>query len=689
MAVNIGPKIGIDGEAEFRKEINNLIQQQKTLASEMKVVTSAFDKNDKSQENLEGQSRVLTKQIETQEQKIQKLKQGLEAATNQFGEADSRTQKWQQAVNEATADLNGMSRALDNVGNDLDDIDGKNFSFGDAFKADALVEGIKSIAGAVTDVIDSTSEYRKIMGTLEVSSQNAGYTAEQTAATYRQLFGVLGDTQTAATTTANLQSLGLSQEQLTQLTNSAIGAWATYGDSIPIDSLSEAINETIRTGTVTGTFADVLNWAGQSEDQFNEKLAAANTETERANIVLQAMADQGLASAGEQWQQTNSDIVNANNAQEDFNEAMSQLAEVLSPVATAVAGVVADLAQKIADFATWMRDALAAGDPLAAILLAVAAAAGALAIAMSISSLIKGVTGAFAAFNAVLNANPIILIVTLIAGLVTAIATLWNTNEDFRNAVIEIGTSIKNFVTGIVNSVVEFFTVTIPAAFQAVIDFVKNNWQGLLLLLVNPFAGAFKLLYDNCEGFRNTVNGMVDRVKQAFANMKNGITNTVGSIRDAIVNGIRGAVNFITSLPGQAVQWGKDFIQGLIDGIRSMISKITSAVSDIAGTIFGWLHFSRPDVGPLRQYEAWMPDMMAGMARGIRQNAWQLEDALNAATSHMAPAAVQTQAKSGGGVNMGGVTIQINAPAGMDVNALADAVAYRLQTLAGQKEAVW
>ena len=64
MAVNIGPKIGIDGEAEFRKEINDLIQQQKTLASEMKAVTSAFDKNDKSQENLEGQSRVLTKQIE-------------------------------------------------------------------------------------------------------------------------------------------------------------------------------------------------------------------------------------------------------------------------------------------------------------------------------------------------------------------------------------------------------------------------------------------------------------------------------------------------------------------------------------------------------------------------------------------------------------------------------------------------
>lgn len=655
MAVNIGPKIGIDGEAEFRKEINDLIQQQKTLASEMKVVTSAFDKNDKSQENLEGQSRVLTKQIETQEQKIKKLKQGLEAATNQFGEADSRTQKWQQAVNEATADLNGMSRALDNVGNDLDDINGKNFSFGDAFKADALVEGIKSIADAVTDVIDSTSEYRKIMGTLEVSSQNAGYTAEQTAATYRQLFGVLGDTQTAATTTANLQALGLSQEQLTQLTNSAIGAWATYGDSIPIDSLSEAINETIRTGTVTGTFADVLNWAGQSEDQFNEKLAAANTETERANIVLQAMADQGLASAGEQWQQTNSDIVNANNAQEDFNEAMSQLAEVLSPVATAVAGVVADLAQKIADFATWMRDALEAGDPLAAILLAVAAAAGTLAIAMGISSLIQGVTGAFAAFNAVLNANPIILIVTLIAGLVTALVTLWTTNDGFRESVISAFEAIGSFIGKVVDAIVGFFTETVPNAFS---------------------------------NLKDKAIQLKDNIVQTFVNIKDNIATTIGNVKDTIVNGIQSAVEFITSLPGKAFQWGKDFIQGLIDGIKSMIGGIVDAVSGIADTIFGWLHFSRPDKGPLRQYETWMPDMMSGMAKGIEENSWMLEDALNAATSHLGVSA-SINGGAGKTVNMGGINITINAAEGMDVNALADAVAYKIQTMTKQKEAVW
>src|SRR5699024_773480 len=115
--------------------------------------------------------------------------------------------------------------------------------------------------------------------------------AEQTAQTYERLQSVLGDTQTAATATANLQAIGLSQEDLMTVTDAAIGAWARYGDSIPIDSRAESINETIQAGTVTGTFADVLNWAGTNEDDFNAKLEAANSTSERANIVLQELAN--------------------------------------------------------------------------------------------------------------------------------------------------------------------------------------------------------------------------------------------------------------------------------------------------------------------------------------------------------------------------------------------------------------
>ena len=365
MAVDIGPKIGIDGEAEFRKELNNINQQLKTLGSEMKSVTSAFDAGDDAEKSLAEQTRILNQQIDTQEQKLKQLQKGLEQATEKFGKADSNTLRWQQAVHEATAELNRMKTQLNNVENGVedmtdavDDSSGSFQGFGKALVAGlsvgAVVNGVKELAAAMLDLVSNTQEYRTIMGSLEISSQNAGYTAEQTSETYKKLYGVLGDTQTAATATANLQAIGLSQSQLMAVTNAAIGAWATYGDSIPIDGLAEAINETIQAGTVTGTFADVLNWAGESEDAFNEKLAEAETKAERTNLVMQALANQGLAAAGVAWQQNNQDIVAVNEAQAELDEAMGRLGELLAPLAADIINFGADAIGALVD---WLKQA--------------------------------------------------------------------------------------------------------------------------------------------------------------------------------------------------------------------------------------------------------------------------------------------------------------------------------------------
>lgn len=669
-----------------------------------------------------------------QQQRIEKLSQGLSESAKQFGETDSKTLKWKQSVNQATAELNqmksqlsGLENSVDDVGDAMDDAGDSATGFGSVLSAGALIESAKAIVGAFGDIVESTTEYRKIMASLETSSQAAGYTAEQTSETFRQLYGVLGDDQTAATATANLQAVGLSQEQLTGLTNAAIGAWAKYGDSIPIDSLSEAINETIKTGTVTGAFADVLNWAGQSEDDFNTKLSEASNESERANMVLQAMASQGLAQAGEAWQQNNQDLVDANQAQLDFQENASKLAEQVSPAVNAVKDGVNDLFKALVDITSGIDFQSMASEIQSGfsyfienilptitdfikyiienkdLVIAGIAGIGAAFVAWNAVSTINGVVQAVKAFtaankgatvaqlalNAATSATGIGLIVAGIAAVVTAIVTLWATNEDFRNAVIEIGKQIGEFVSNLVDSIVKFFTETIPNAFNAVIDFVKNNWQGLLLLLVNPFAGAFKLLYDNCEGFRNTVDNLVRNIKQAFENMKNAISNTVGNIRDAIVNGIQRAVDFITELPGRAVGWGRDFIQGLVDGIWDMIGSVVDAVSSVADTITSYLHFSRPDKGSLRQYEEWMPDMLNGMAKGIRDNAWQLEDALNAATSNLQTNVNVASLPASGGMSMGAVNITINAAPGMDENALAEAVAYKIQHMYERRRAVW
>lgn len=371
MPTDIGPRIGIDGEKEFRQELTNISQQVRTLGSEMKAVTSAFDENDQSQAKLTQQSQVLTKQIEAQRQKLELLQKGLDASAQKYGENDTKTLKWAQAVNSATADLNKMRQqldktesAMDDLGDSMDDVGSSAGGLGGltgsgglggllssgglggllskGFAVGAVVSGIKEVTGAMFDLVDSTQEYRSIMASLEVSSQTAGYTAEQTAQTYERLQSVLGDQQTAATATANLQSIGLSQEQLMTVTDAAIGAWAKYGDSIPIDGLAEAINETIQAGTVTGSFADVLNWAGTNEDDFNAKLQAANSTSERANIVMQELANQGLTQAGQAWIENNQDIVENNKSTDKLNQAWARLGSAVAPLVANLRSLAAD-----------------------------------------------------------------------------------------------------------------------------------------------------------------------------------------------------------------------------------------------------------------------------------------------------------------------------------------------------------
>lgn len=449
---DIGPRIGLDGEKEFRDALNGINQQLKTLGTEMKAVTSAFDANDKSQENLAQQSKVLAKEMQLQEQRLQEIQKALDHAKSNYAENSTEVQRWQQVLNKATAELNQtraqfqrVSSALGETENEYDRLSrtiqeqetrmrelrqahanavltsGKSSSaarslykeiadlndelqknrtamrnaeaetrdyadalndadsaagglgslfggsdlgglIGKGLGVGAVVGGITAITGAISGLVDETQEYRRVMGALEASSTAAGYSAEQTSETYEQLYRVLGDNQTAATATANLQAVGLAQEDLYNMTELVIGAWARYGDSIPIDGLAESVNETIRAGQVTGTFADVLNWGTQenetfgvvmresteankewneaveacesAEDYFNLALQDCSSQAERADLVMRAMSEQGLAQVAEGYHEVNSATEDANSAQAEYEEAQANLAEKLLPVKT-------------------------------------------------------------------------------------------------------------------------------------------------------------------------------------------------------------------------------------------------------------------------------------------------------------------------------------------------------------------
>lgn len=730
MAVNIGPKIGIDGEAQFRKELNNIIQQSKTLSSEMKAVTSAFDKNDNSQEKLAAQSAVLTKQIETQEQRIEQLKKGLAASAKEFGEADTRTQKWKQAVNDATSELNnmrsnlkGLDTAVDDTADSLDDAADSALSFGDVLKANvlsqAIVNGVKELASAFKDfavsAIESAADVKAQVAQFEQTFGDLADTAREKMNSVAEATGIVPTRLQSAFSQfyAYARSSGMESAQALQFAEKASYAAAdaaAYYDR----SLEEATEQVL--AYTKGNFANdaALGFASTEATRTAQAMKSLGKEYkdldvtagETTQVLLdQIIASQNLSGAAGQ---ASREMDGWENVQGNLNETWKQFqARVGTPVLENLIPIIQNITS---EFENWMNNVdwdafgknidnfvnaiIDYGPVIISTLSGIAAGF----VAWNIASLISGISGIVSGAKNMadvfplvakamqaLSANPIGAVITLVATLATTIITLWNTNEEFRNGVIEIWDRIKEGIGNAVDGIVHFFTVTVPQAFNKVLDFVKTNWQGLLLLLVNPFAGAFKLLYDNFEGFRNAVNNLVERIKTAFINMKDGISNTVRNIKDAIVNGFQAAVDFITSLPGKAVQWGRDFIQGLVDGIISMASRVVDAVKGIANTITSWLHFSRPDVGPLRDYETWMPDMVQGMAEGIRANAYKLE---NAVASMAGGISVNVNGKAGAS-NMGGVYITVNGAPGQDENRLADIIMLKIQNATARREAVW
>ena len=652
MATDIGARIGIDGEKSFRDSLSAVNAQLKNLGSEMKAVVSSFTGMEDSEESLTAQGKVLersiqasadkisllTGQSERAKAKLDELARELDDATRSFGANSTEAIRAQNAynkqvrvvnnlesqINSATADMNKMKRQMDSLGKSADDLsddlqdagreaEAAGSSFKDAFAGGVIAGAVQSLVSGIVSLVESTKEYNKIMGTLEVSSQKAGYSAEQTQQTYTQLYGVLGDNQSAATAAANLQALKLSQEQLIQMTDGAIGAWATYGDSIPIDSLAESINETVKAGTVTGSFADVLNWAGTSEDDFNKKLEATKTESERANLVLQELSKQGLTQAAEAWRENNAELEAANRASAAWEQTTGRLGTALMPLTTSVTNLgnalltnllnVMDGFQNggveggfsvITDLINGLQTKLKESLPLM--------------IESGLQSLVGFTERLRSGVGTLVDAG-LSLLQTLADSIIQNLPTLIETipqiviniagiiNDNAPKLIVAALTLIKNLANGLVKAI-PTLVANIPKIIQAIVSaFLAFNWLSLGKNLMTALKDGIKSMG---PAIKTTAGNIFNSIKTTLSNIpaalktigSNGISSlaaglksmaktAVGVVREVGTN----ILNAIKALPGKMVEIGKNILNGLKEGLLSKVKEIGTAASEVVDTV--------------------------------------------------------------------------------------------------------
>ena len=156
-----------------------------------------------------------------------------------------------------------------------------------------------------------------------------------------------------------------------------------------------------------------------------------------------------------------------------------------------------------------------------------------------------------------------------------------------------------------------------------------------------------------------------DKIREAAGNLLEGIKTTIGNVRDAIVSGFQAAIDWITSLPAEALKWGSDIIDGIVSGIQSAVGRVGEAVKGVADKIKSFLGFSEPEDGPLSDFHTYMPDMIDLMASGITSGKKKVKDALEGMTGEMsviAKANVVSKATGRGatGGTTGGRTVTQN-----------------------------
>ena len=466
--------------------------------------------------------------------------------------------------------------------------------FSDSFSkvGDAAKTGLKVVAGAVAGAATAligmtaaTAEYRAAQAKLNTAFEAAGSTTAQAKETYNDLYRVLGDSDVAVEAANHLAKLTTGEKELSEWTNICQGVYATFGDSLPIESLTEAANETAKTGELTGALADALNWAGESEDAFQAKLDACNTEAEREALIRGTL--NGIYSeAAAGYEKNAAGLLAQNEAQANLTAAMATLGEAMQPVMTMltqlaseilvqltpyiqefaekhlpkVKEALSEVGTKIGEVISWIADNWDLVSTIGAIVLGVAAAIAVVSTALSVYNTVMAIT------NVVMLpiTGTIALIVAAIVALIAIIVLCVKNWDKIKETVVKVWDTISKKVSEAKEAVVKYITELVDKA-KAKIDEMKTN-------ITNKFNEAKTNMSNTVKSAKETVVTNFNSIKSSVSEAVSNVANNIKSKLTTAKNNVSTILGNIKSKFESIFNSAKTIVTGAIDKIKSVMN---------------------------------------------------------------------------------------------------------------------
>lgn len=432
-------------------------------------------------------------------------------------------------------------------------------------KVGAALAGI-SFAGITAGFIgmaEATEEYRRAMGKLNTAYQSVGFSSDVAQQAYSGFYSILGDTDTATEASQLLSQLARNQEDVSKWTKIAAGVSGKFGDSLPINSLVESANESLRTGKVTGVLADALNWAGKvSEDQMNAKLAATNDTAKRAQIIMDTLADTYYGAA-DAFYANNKALIQARQnevAMQKVTGALGEASVIAKGKLWELLGVASDGSVSTGSVLEWVLQKVEA---FKAKIETIDVSKYAPMITEAVQKVQTGIGIAWKIISPILEqaVKHADVLIPAVLGVVTAISGV-SIVADVAGKVMTFVSTIKSVIT------------TVKAA-GGIMSWVASGPIGLIIAGIAAAVVVVVLLIKNFDKVKAVA-------QTVFGGIKTFITTLVDAFKSLglqIKNAFWGAFN-----------WVKKKIQPIIDWISDKIGKIRSGFEKI-GNFFSNLGF--------------------------------------------------------------------------------------------------